>query len=288
MVFGRILITWGSVTLIAGCAATTQASKVEVSGFLGSDTYALLQPGREGQAVLGYVNEDASFAKYDKIILEPVTIWGDPENPRLPPEDRAMLANISYTAFHEELAKDLRDRHGAGANDDGRATAITKAEPGDAALNAVSSIVPHMRGSCAVPRASLTEKPALVGEAQGEAKVTNLMTGELVGAGVDRHFGSQAPRVTTDSWGDVVAIIDYWSEWYRFRFCQGRGDDDCVAPKPWRALRPANYPSKEEPAHAFRDMPEAMGITVCDRRHQISVPSCTTDTLVSMRPGRPP
>ena len=74
MVLGRNLITWGSVALIAGCAATTQARRVETSGFLGGDTYALLEIGREGRGVLSYVNEDANGAKYDKIILEPVAI----------------------------------------------------------------------------------------------------------------------------------------------------------------------------------------------------------------------
>ena len=231
MVLGRILITWGSVALIAGCAATTQASKVETSGFLGSDTYALLQSGREGRGVLSYVNEDANVAKYDKIILEPVTIWGDPENPALQPEDRAMLANVTYTAFYEELAKDYEIVKEPGPTTMVVEVALTKAEAGNAALNTVSSTVPQarlLRGAASF----VTEKPAFVGEAQGEAKVTDSMTGELIGATVDRRFGSQAPRITTNSWNDVVAIIDYWSEWSRFRFCQERGDNDCVIPTP--------------------------------------------------------
>ena len=231
MVLGRILIAWGLVALIAGCAGTRQASKVETSGFLGSDTYALLQPGREGRGVLSYVNEDINPAKYDKIILEPVTIWGDPKNPALQPEDREMLANITYTAFHEALAKDYEIVTEPGPTTMDVAIALTKAEAGDAALNTVSSIVPHarlLRGAASF----VTEKPAFVGEAQGEAKVTDSVTGELIGASVDRRFGSQAPRVTTDSWDDVVAIINYWSKWSRFRFCQERGDNDCVAPKP--------------------------------------------------------
>ena len=176
MVLGRILITWGSVALIAGCAATRQASTVEASGFLGSDTYALLQSGREGRGVLSYVNEDANPAKYDKIILEPVTIWGDPENPALQPEDRAMLANVTYTAFHEELAKDYEIVTEPGPTTMVVAIALTKAEAGDAALNTVSSIVPQaqlLRGAASF----VTEKPAFVGEAQGEAKVTELDDG---------------------------------------------------------------------------------------------------------------
>ena len=231
MVLGRNLITWGSVALIAGCAATTQARRVETSGFLGSDTYALLESGREGRGVLSYVNEDANGAKYDKIILEPVAIWGDPEDPALPPEDRAMLANITYTAFHEELAKDYEIVTERGPTTMVVAIALTKAEAGNAVLNTVSSTVPKaqlLRGAASF----VMEKPAFVGEAQGEAKVTDSMTGELIGAVVDRRFGSQAPRITANSWNDVVAIIDYWSELNRFRLCQERGDNDCVAPTP--------------------------------------------------------
>ena len=181
--------------------------------------------------MLSYVNEDANPAKYDKIILEPVTIWGDPDNPALPPEDRAMLANITYTAFYEELAKDYEIVKEPGPTTMVVEIALTKAEAGNAALNTVSSTVPHaqlLRGAASF----VTEKPAFVGEAQGEAKVTDSMTGELIGAVVDRRFGSQAPRITTDSWNDVVAIIDHWSEWSRFRFCQERGENDCVAPQP--------------------------------------------------------
>jgi hypothetical protein len=164
------------------------------------------------------------------IILEPVTIWGDPEDPTLRSEDRAMLAEITYTAFYEALAKDYQIVREPGPTTMVVAVALTKAEAGDAVLNTASSIVPHarlLRGAASF----ITEKPAFVGEAEGEAKVTDSMTGELIGAGIDRHFGSQAPRITTNSWDDVVAIIKYWSEWSRFRLCQERGDNDCVAPK---------------------------------------------------------
>ena len=230
MALNRVLITWVSVALIAGCAAIKQANTVRQSGFLGRETYALLQPGQSGQAVLGYVNADVDFAKYDKIILEPVTIWGDPETPEVGPEDRAMLAEITYTAFYQALAKDYKIVREPGPTTMVVAVALTKAEASDAVLNSASSITPHgqlLRGAASF----ITEKPAFVGEAEGEAKVTDSMTGDLVAAGIDRHFGSQAPRLTMNSWDDVVAIIKYWSEWSRFRFCQERGDNDCVAPK---------------------------------------------------------
>ena len=226
----RAILTLCLAGSLAGCAATEQASEVQESGFLGSETYALLQAGEEGRAVLSYVSADANFGQYDKVILEPVTIWGDPDDAALQPEDRTMLADVTYSAFHEALAKDYEIVTEPGPTTMAVAVAITSAEAGDPALNTVSSIVPQarlLRGAASF----FTEKPAFVGEAQGEVKATDSTTGELLGAGVDRRFGSQSPRVTTDSWEDVVAIIDYWSELTRFRLCQERGGSDCVAPE---------------------------------------------------------
>jgi hypothetical protein len=63
-----------TATLLAGCAASQQARNVEESGFLGED-YALLREGEEGEALLTYVDPDAPWRTYEKIKLDPVTIW---------------------------------------------------------------------------------------------------------------------------------------------------------------------------------------------------------------------
>jgi len=45
------------------------------SGFLGD--YSQLKPGNAGQAQLVYINPDAKWSDYSKVILEPVELWGD-------------------------------------------------------------------------------------------------------------------------------------------------------------------------------------------------------------------
>ncbi|MGH6948275.1 MAG: hypothetical protein ACREDZ_13170, partial [Kiloniellales bacterium] len=50
-----------AATLLAGCAASQQARDVKESGFLGDD-YALLRPGKEGEALLIYRNPDAPWS----------------------------------------------------------------------------------------------------------------------------------------------------------------------------------------------------------------------------------
>ena len=78
--------------LLAGCSQTAapepniiQRAEGEKpappapSGFLGSD-YALLKPGAQGsgqQALLAYTNMTANFTSYNKVVIAPVTFWGD-------------------------------------------------------------------------------------------------------------------------------------------------------------------------------------------------------------------
>ena len=54
---------------IAGCAQTEQAREVETSGFLRD--YSILQPGKEGEALLVYKNPQADFSMYQAVYVEP-------------------------------------------------------------------------------------------------------------------------------------------------------------------------------------------------------------------------
>src|SRR5918996_6006508 len=90
--------------LLAGCAASQQARDVQQSGFLGQD-YALLRPGEEGEALLVYRNPDAPWRSYDKIKLDPVTIWAGEgsEFEDFSEPERQELVDTPYTMVHEEL-----------------------------------------------------------------------------------------------------------------------------------------------------------------------------------------
>jgi Protein of unknown function (DUF3313) len=49
-----------------------------VAGFL--PNASLLQPGGSGQAALVYRNPTADFSRYNKVLLDPVTIWTAPDS----------------------------------------------------------------------------------------------------------------------------------------------------------------------------------------------------------------
>src|SRR5262245_7435742 len=53
--------------------APRSAPATDNSGFL--DDYSLLRPGREGGFALVYRDPKVDWTKYDKVLLEPVTLW---------------------------------------------------------------------------------------------------------------------------------------------------------------------------------------------------------------------
>ena len=83
--------------------------------------------------------------------------------------------------------------------------AITKLEESWETLDAVSNILPPMIVISETKKYT-TGKPAFVGEAGIEIKVTDAPTRELLFAGVDRRVGGKS-LTKPDSWDDVNAIM---------------------------------------------------------------------------------
>lgn len=68
-----ILLVICGIFLVAGCTKVKQARKAPKSGFLGD--YSQLKEVGGDKAMLVYVNPDADFSLYDKVILYSVSIW---------------------------------------------------------------------------------------------------------------------------------------------------------------------------------------------------------------------
>ena len=69
----RIIMLFAAMLMLAGCGSSRPVRDVQPQGFLGD--YSQLTRGGEGEAALRYVNPDADWASYDKVIVEPVTVW---------------------------------------------------------------------------------------------------------------------------------------------------------------------------------------------------------------------
>ncbi|HYB90034.1 MAG TPA: DUF3313 domain-containing protein [Candidatus Binataceae bacterium] len=222
LVFGLAWLAILQFALAGGCARTVAeqpavASQVAsgkapntVTGFFGDD-YSKLQPGGDGQVAMLYINPNVNWSQYDKVLLEPIEFWGS-ENSNVPYEEQQMLAAYAYSRMKQDLQEHF--------------TLVDKRGPGvlilRAALNDATAATPGLRSvSVAIPQAELlnglqslaTGSYAFVGSAEGEMRLNDSMTNELLMAGIDKRAGGIAlTSVAQWKWGDAKAALDYWGK----------------------------------------------------------------------------
>src|SRR5580765_8580152 len=136
---------------LGGCAATKQARSVEVSGFLIEYKPLLKSGGKDQMALLAYKKPNINIKGYHKILLEPVTLWGDPkitvtENR----QDLQTLADNFYELLKQDLSKDYEMEDEIGPNTLRIQVAITHGEKSKVGLSFVSKVVPQLRAVNAV------------------------------------------------------------------------------------------------------------------------------------------
>ena len=217
------------VAALLACGVTRQAREVKYSGFLGD--YSILKPGPDGGAKLVYQNPDANFKSYTKILLEPVTIWsgeGSDMND-LSKEDKKMVADRLYSVLQARLAKDYVLVQQPAPNTMRMAAALTTADRSYPVMDTISSIVPVGVAVSAL-KAIATGKPAFVGEASVELRVTDASTGTILFEAVDSRVGTKNPMGLWDKWEDVDAAFTYWADRTGYKLCMERGATGCVAP----------------------------------------------------------
>jgi uncharacterized protein DUF3313 len=196
---------------LVACAphTTRQAPSVKTSGFLGD--YSRLQPGGPGRALLVYRAPDANIGAYDKVLLDPVTVWRAPgQDESVSRADLQRLANLLYGTLLSRLRtyyvmvqkpapKTLRIR-----------AALTEANPSSTTMDIMSQLGPISRGASEAKEMA-TGTPAWVGAASAEMEVLDAETGKELLAAVDRRVGEKAFTGAADPWGDVSDTFQIWA-----------------------------------------------------------------------------
>ena len=214
--------------LLAGCAQTSQARSVQTSGFLGD--YSMLQEGKSGEALLVYKNPKANWASYDKIMLDPVTVWASQDSP-MAPEDTQLLADLLYTKIKDALSTDYKFVTAPGPGVMRLQVAITEADKPNVVMHTVGNIVPQLMMLSNIKKLA-TGTRAFAGQASVEAKMTDGATGKLLSAAVDKRGGGGGPARAFEGTGaDIEHAYDYWAQKLKWRLCQLRGGSNCVEPK---------------------------------------------------------
>src|SRR5208282_6398561 len=166
--------------LLTGCAQTVapapniiQRASGETpappppTGFLGND-YSLLTPptaGSDQNAALRYVNPNANWASYNKIMIAPVTFWAADDS-KVSAADQQALCNYMYTVLVGDLGKTFAivDQPGLGVIK--VSAALTDATSAVPVLRTISVVVPQARAVSVIKMAA-TGTYAFVGSAQG-------------------------------------------------------------------------------------------------------------------------
>jgi Protein of unknown function (DUF3313) len=215
-----VLVSILVLGVFGGCALTRQTRSVEKSGFLGD--YSDMREGESGEAQLVYVKPNVRWSAYDKIVIDPVTLWTSTESvANVAPEDQQLLTDYLDASLRHHLQQDYKivDRPEAGALR--LRVAITDAKGARAVANTVSKIIPQLRLLTTVGGLA-ADTQVLVGRAGVEAEVLDAVTNERLGAAVDRRAGTKALRGGVSTWADVQNAFDYWSERLRARLAELR------------------------------------------------------------------
>ena len=231
-----LVVAISTALVVAGCAAQKPARDVDLggaeeTGFL--DDYTILKKRTGGDdlqgALYGYFDEGADFAAYDKMLLDPVEVWRSAGG--APLADVQRLSNDFYALLYKELSKDYTMVQYPGPNTLRFNVLLMNLQKGTATMDKVTSAVP-IGLALSTTKDFVTGKPAFVGEASVQGKLTDAETGKLIAAAVDRRVGGKNLMKEYDSWADVQTILELWSRAVRFRLCIERIGKPGDCPRP--------------------------------------------------------
>jgi hypothetical protein len=224
----RIVILLLAAVVLAGCGSSRPVRNVQPQGFLGD--YSRLTPGAEGEAALRYINPDARWASYDKVIVTPVTVWRSPATAEIPEADLKTAADYLYAQLREQLGKDFQLVDQPGPDTLRVEAALTGAKAANQTMVVVSSVVP-IGAALSGTYEYVTGKATFQGQAAVEAKITDAQSGEVLAEAVDQRMGGRALNSAANQWTDVNNILSYWAQQTRFRLCELQERTGCQRPQ---------------------------------------------------------
>jgi hypothetical protein len=200
------------VLALVACSprTTRQAPAVQTSGFLGD--YSRLQPGGPGRALLVYRAPDANLARYDKVLLDPVTVWRPPgASEAVSRADLQRLADLLYGMLLSRLRTYYVMVQQPGPQTLRIRAALTEATPSSTSMDIVSQIGP-VTGAASRANEMATGTPAWVGAASAEIEVLDAESGKELLAAADRRVGEKTLTGSSDPWSDVTDTFAIWAD----------------------------------------------------------------------------
>lgn len=197
-----------ALCLAAACAARGPRPSPDASGFL--DDYSLLRQGGPGDVALIYRNPDARWTSYDKVLLEPVTLWrsGRQSLDAVPETDLLRLIAGLEGAVRRRLGTSFQMVDQPGPATMRIRLAITEARASDPILDVLRGRADEKVPPGTGPLDAETRR--FIESAHIEGEIRDAATDLLLAAGVDRRRREGALPV--DTWADVQRALDFWAE----------------------------------------------------------------------------
>ena len=202
-----VLVLMGAM---AGCTTTQQMSvkSAPTNGFLGNTS--LLTPGDKDQMSLRYANPSVQWTQYNKVLLEPVSFWGD-DKTKISAADQQMLTNFLHQQLYDQLGQKYQMVSEPGPGVMRLQVAIVDAEAATPVLRTVSMVIPQARALSSLKYLATGTYP-FIGSAEAEAKMTDSQTGQLMGEWVDKRVGGGSIKTAAQwEWGDVENVMKEWA-----------------------------------------------------------------------------
>jgi hypothetical protein len=200
--------------VLGGCAVTQQAKVTDPNycPFLGHTVCGQLVPTNDKkEADLRYINPNAQWTQYNKVLIEPVTFWAG-DTTQLSAADQKTLTNYFYQQLEQQLSTKFQvvDQPGPGVMT--ISVAILDATTATPALRSISVIEPHVRAVATLKYLATGTFP-FIGSATAEAKITDSVTGQVLAAAVSKRVGGGSVK-NVDVWelGDAENAITYWAQ----------------------------------------------------------------------------
>ena len=209
-----------------GCVPSQQVSIKDRSDCL--EDYSILVNGDGGEAQHSYIKKGVKWATYDKVLLDPVTLWRGYQSRfrGISPSDAQKLVDYFYNLAYAKLARNYKMVRQPVPHTLRVSIAIIKIDDSNVALNVISNVMPQARLKL---KNIVTGKPSFMGKIAIELKLVDAQTGELLGIGVDRRVSRKMlDQRSLNSWDNIEKIMKVWVGKFNYRFCKGLGDRDCV------------------------------------------------------------
>jgi len=202
-----------ALVFTAACATTERVAVKEnptVCAFLG-DNCDQMTKGATGQAGLRWVNTKAKLTQYNKVIIDVVGFYGSDAS-KVPPKDQETLTALFKKSLTDAMATRFQVVEEPGPGVMRLQVALLDAEAATPGLRTITMVIPQAR-LLSTGAYAATGKYPFTGGGEAAAKITDSVTGEVLGIGVDRRVGGGSIETAAQwRWGDAENAIKAWSQ----------------------------------------------------------------------------